>query len=126
MVNDWLSDFVVRIKNGYRSGAKSVETPATKMITGVAKVLVEEGYLKSVKTEKNILTAELKYDKKEPAITGIARVSKPGVRIYSGIKNLPRVLGGLGINILSTPKGILSEKKAKKLNTGGEVIAKVW
>lgn len=126
MVNDLLSDFVTRIRNASASRLEYVEVPATRMLTAVAKVLTEEGYLAKSGVEKGKLRAELKYVGREPVITGILRVSKPGARIYSGIKDLPRVWGGLGINILSTPKGVVSEKKAKKLNTGGEVIAKVW
>ena len=76
--------------------------------------------------QKDELVIKLKYEGKTPALTDIRRVSKPGVRIYSGVKKLPRVLGGLGINILSTPKGIMADKTAKKLHVGGEIIAQVW
>lgn len=126
MVNDPLSDFLTRVRNGYKAHLEFVELPAIKMLGKVAEVLVEEGYLTSSKIENGKLRVELKYINHEPAVTGVARVSKPGARIYSGIKDLPRVLGGLGVHILSTPKGVVSEKKAKKLNTGGEVIAKIW
>ena len=126
MVNDHLSDFVTRIRNGYLAGKKMVEIPNTKLIKAVAKVLTEEGYLAAIKTEEGKQVAQLKYVNRQPVITGISRVSKPGGRIYSGIGDLPRVLGGLGVNILSTPKGVVSERKAKKLNAGGEILLKVW
>jgi small subunit ribosomal protein S8 len=126
MVNDHLSDFVTRIRNGYSARKLSVEIPDTKIVKGVAKVLAEEGYLAGVKTEGGKLLAQLKYENRQPVVTGILRVSKPGARIYSGITDLPRVLGGLGMNILSTPKGILGQKKARKINAGGEVLVKVW
>lgn len=105
---------------------KVFEVPTTKNIEAVSKVLVKTGYLASAKKQENKMILELKYDGKDPVITGIERVSKPGARIYKGVNELPKVLGGYGINILTTPKGILSDKEAKKLNVGGEVIAKVW
>lgn len=126
MVNDHLSDFVTRIRNGYSAGKKSVEIPDTRIVKAVAKVLADEGYLVGIKSENQKYTAQLKYESRQPVITGILRVSKPGARIYSGISDLPRVLGGLGTYILSTPKGIISYKKAKKLNAGGEILLKVW
>lgn len=126
MVNDHLSDFVTRIRNGYKARKSSVEIPDTKIVKAVGKVLAEEGYLVGIKVDDKKLVAQLKYDNKEPVITGIYRVSKPGARIYSGVSDVPRVLGGAGISILSTPKGILANKKAKKLNAGGEILLKVW
>jgi small subunit ribosomal protein S8 len=126
MVNDHLSDFITRIRNGYRASMSTMETTSTKTVEKVAKVLVEEGYLESLKKEGGKLHLTLKYKGKEPALTGITRVSKPGARIYSRIKRLPKVLGGWGISILTTPKGIMSSRQAKKLNTGGEIIAQVW
>jgi small subunit ribosomal protein S8 len=126
MVNDHLSDFVTRIRNGYRARMETLETPSTRAVEKVAKVLVDEGYLAAMIKEGDKLKLTLKYDGKEPALTGIRRVSKPGARIYTRIKSLPRVLGGWGITILTTPKGIISGRRAKKLNTGGEIIALVW
>lgn len=126
MVNDRLSDFITRIRNGYRAKLETIDVPVTKTVERVARVLAEEGYLTTVKKEAGKLTINLKYLGREPVITGIRRVSKPGARIYTGVRNFPKVVGGLGINILTTPKGILSEIKAKKLNTGGEIIAQVW
>jgi len=126
MVSDRLSDFVTRVRNGYSAKLEIIEVPVTKTVEQVARVLADEGYLETVKREKMKLIITLKYAGRDPVITGIKRVSKPGARIYTSVKNFPRVVGGLGINILTTPKGILSEIKAKKLNTGGEIIAQVW
>jgi small subunit ribosomal protein S8 len=126
MVNDTLSDFVTRVRNGYMAGRESILVPATKTVFSVAQVLVKTGYLQNVERSGETMLVRLKYAGKSPAMTGITRVSKPGGRRYSSIKKLPRVWGGLGINILSTPKGIMDGKQAIKLNTGGEVLAQVW
>ncbi|MBI2008746.1 30S ribosomal protein S8 [Candidatus Amesbacteria bacterium] len=126
MVNDPVSDFVARIRNGYRAQLRVVEVPATRLVRRVAEELSQAGFIGEVKEENGVLTLGLKYKGKEPAITGIRRVSKPGARIYAGAGGIPRVLGGLGMNILTTPKGIMSEKKAKKLKVGGEIICQVW
>lgn len=126
MVNDHLSDLVTRVRNGYLAKLAKISVPKTKAVAKVLEVLADEGYVASVKEAGRELEVELKYDGKTPALAGISRVSKPGVRVYAGIKDLPKVCGGLGMNILSTPKGILGEKKARKLKVGGEVIAQVW
>lgn len=128
MVNDSLSDMLIRIKNGYLARAVEVSMPTSKLRVAVADVLVKEKYIKEAKVdaEQGLLVVTLQYDHKAPAITDVRRVSKPGRRIYTSIKSLPRVLGGLGIHILSTPKGVMSQKSAKKLNVGGEVLAQVW
>lgn len=128
MVNDHLSDFVTRIRNGYMAGLSELAVPQTRAVFEVARVLQESGYIE--KAEKisgtRQLLVRLKYKGKKPALTGIKRVSKPGARIYTGSQKIPRIFGGLGINILSTPSGIMADKQAKKLNTGGEIIASVW
>lgn len=126
MVNDHLSDFVTRIRNGYRGKRKMIEVPDTKLVKAVAKVLSDEGYIGEIKKQDDKLWVVLKYESHQPVVTGISRISKPSARIYSGISDLPRVLGGVGMHILSTPQGVVSEKKAKKLNAGGEVLLKVW
>jgi small subunit ribosomal protein S8 len=126
MVTDRLSDFLTRIRNGYVAGADKVEVQSTKMIAGVAKVLVENGYVKGIKNNEGKMVVELKYRGKTPAVSGIIRISKSGARIYRGAGEMPRVLGGLGMNIVTTPKGIISDKQAKKLNVGGEIVARVW
>ncbi len=126
MVNDPLSDLVARIKNGYRAGAREVRLPWSRIKEDVARVLTEQKLVERHEKKENELVIGLRYDGKTPALTDIRRVSKPGVRIYSGVKKLPRVLGGLGINILSTPAGIMADKQAKKLHVGGEIIAQAW
>jgi small subunit ribosomal protein S8 len=126
MVTDRLSDFLTRVRNGYNAGIGELEVPATKVIVGVAKVLAETGYVKGVSVKDGKMVVELKYQGKSPAISGITRISKSGARIYCGAKKFPRVLGGLGLNIVTTPSGIMTDKKAKKLNMGGEIIARVW
>ena len=126
MVNDPLSDLVARIKNGYRAGAREIRLPWSRIKEDVARVLTEQKLVEKYEKEGNELVIFLRYDGKTPALTDIRRVSKPGVRIYSGVKKLPRVLGGLGINILSTPAGIMADKQAKKLHVGGEIIAQAW
>lgn len=126
MVNDPVSDLVIRIKNGYRAELAEVRSPWSSLRERVAKVLLENKLVEKVTREKDELVVTLKYNGKTPALTDIRRVSKPGVRIYTKVKKLPRVLGGLGINILSTPKGVMSDRQAKKLNVGGEIIAQAW
>ena len=126
MVNDHLSDFVTRIRNGYQARLPEIQYPPVKTVWEMAQVLSKEGYVGEVKKTEEGLSIKLKYTAKKPAIMGIKRVSKPGVRRYSGIKDIPKVWGGLGINILSTPKGVLSERQAEKLNSGGEILAQVW
>ena len=126
MVNDPLSDLLSRVKNGYRAKMPEVRLPWSRTKEAVAKVLAEHNFVEKVTKQDQILAIVLKYNGREPALTDIRRVSKPGVRIYSKVKKLPRVLGGIGVNILSTPKGIMGGKQAKKLNVGGEIIAQVW
>ncbi len=126
MVNDHLSDFITRIRNGYMAGRKSVDAPMIKIVEKVAQVLAKEGYVEGVKRADGRLVVDLKYEDKKPVIMGIKRVSKPGARIYTSIQKIERVWGGLGKNILSTPKGIMSDKEARKLKTGGEIICQVW
>ncbi len=126
MVNDHLSDMIARIKNGYRAAAVAVEIPRTKSVAEVIRVLAEEGYVGQAENKDGKIKVNLKYQGKQPAIMGMRRVSKPGVRIYTKRVSIPKVWGGLGINILSTPEGIMSDKKAKKVKTGGEIICQVW
>src|SRR3989337_1948855 len=134
MVNDHLSDFVTRIRNGYGAGLVQILVPQTNIVLKVGETLVRTGYLESVekgdKKTKNLkgpvmATIKLKYNKKKPAVMGISRVSKPGARVYTGVKDIPSVWGRLGTNILSTHKGIMSTKEARKLNIGGEIICQV-
>lgn len=104
----------------------TVTMPFSKLRESVVTVLAKSGYVKDIKIADGQLTVGLIYKSKEPAITEITRVSKPGSRIYCGYKSLPRVLSGLGMQILSTPAGVISDRQARKLKVGGEVICKVW
>ena len=137
MFSDPIADMLTRIKNGYLTGKITVEIPHSKIKENLASLIVKEGYALKYEVEKDspvesgrkrpkIIKLTLKYNKKNPAIEGIKRVSKPGLRIYKGKQHLPKVLGGIGIAIISTPHGLMIEKEAKKLGLGGEVICKIW
>lgn len=129
MVNDPISDMLTRIKNGYMAKRSTVEIPYTKVVGVIAQVLVDNKYLSSMEVVgdlKKTLTVTLRYDAKEPAITEIRRISKPSLRVYAGNKKLPKVLGGLGKALISTPKGVMTDHQARKANLGGEVICEVW
>jgi small subunit ribosomal protein S8 len=129
VVNDPIGDMLIRIKNGYLARKDVVEVPYSKMKEEIAKILVKEGYLKKFKIENlkfKILKLELKYEGKRPAIEGVKRISKPGVRIYAKAGEIPKVKYGFGITIVSTSKGIMTDREAKKKNLGGEVICQVW
>ncbi len=131
--NDPIADMLTRIRNANTAKHDTVEIPASKMKLAIAGILLDEGYIRKYelvdagKDFKNI-KIELKYNdnKKEKVLTGIKRISKPGLRIYAGKDELPRVLGGLGVAIISTNKGVVTDKKARELGVGGEVIAFVW
>lgn len=126
MVNDHLSDLVTRIRNGYRAGKPEVGARSTKLNREFVRVLEEEEYIDGVEVEGEKLVITLKYEGRVGAILGIRRVSRPGARIYQPLRRLKRVWGRLGINILSTPGGVMSERRAKKLKLGGEILAQVW
>lgn len=131
VVTDPIADLLTRIRNALTARHESVTVPASKMKKAIADILVEEGYVKSAEIvddngHPNILIT-LKYGAKyERVITNLKRISKPGLRVYCGSADLPKVLGGLGIAIISTSKGIMTDKKARNLNVGGEVLAYVW
>jgi len=130
MVNDPVGDMLTRIRNGQRARKDSVLTPASKLRARVLDVLQREGYIRGYSEEQMGPAAgiriELKYFEGQPAIKHIARVSKPGRRVYSGSKELPIVRNGLGITIVSTPRGVLSDVEARTQNVGGEVLAEVF
>ena len=132
MMSDPIADMLTRIRNGNVAKHDTVDVPASKMKQAIADILVKEGYIKKyeVITEGNIRTIRItmKYgkDKNEKVITGIKKISKPGLRVYAGKDELPRVLGGLGVAIISTNKGVITDKEARKANVGGEVLAFVW
>ena len=129
-VTDPLGDLLTRIRNGQRARKDSVLTPASKLRARVLDVLQREGYIRGYSEEQMGPAAgiriELKYFEGQPAIKHVARVSKPGRRIYSGAQELPRVRNGLGITIVSTPRGVLSDAEAREANVGGEVLCKVF
>ena len=129
-VTDPLGDLLTRIRNGQRAKKDSVLTPASKLRVRVLDVLQREGYIRGYSEEQMGpaagLRIELKYFEGQPAIKHVARVSKPGRRVYSGSQELPRVRNGLGITIVSTPKGVLSDAEAREQNVGGEVLAEVF
>lgn len=126
MVNDQLSDFVARVNNGYMAGRKDINMPSSRIVESVANVLKHFGYIEELSKVGTELVLTLKYKSGEPAIMGMRRMSRPGARVYSQVKDLPKVWGGLGMNILSTPKGVMGDKEAKKINTGGELLIQVW
>lgn len=130
-ITDPIADMLTRIRNAGTAKHDTVDIPASKMKKAIADILVEEGYVKSYQLiddgTQGIIRVTLKYlPGKEKAIMGLKRVSKPGLRIYAGATELPRVLNGLGIAIISTSKGVMTDKKARKANVGGEVLAFVW
>ena len=129
-VTDPLGDLLTRIRNGQRARKDSVVSPASKLRTRVLDVLQREGYIRGYSEEDmgpvKGVRIELKYFEGQPAIKHVARVSKPGRRIYSGSQSLPRVMNGLGLTIVSTPRGVLSDAEAREQNVGGEVLAEVF
>lgn len=129
-VTDPLGDLLTRIRNGQRARKDSVVSPASKLRVRVLDVLQREGYIRGYSEEDlgpvKGVRIELKYFEGQPAIKHVARVSKPGRRIYSGSQELPRVMNGLGITIVSTPRGVLSDAEAREQNVGGEVLAEVF
>lgn len=126
MVNDPVSDLLTRIKNGYMAGKVEVVVPWSKLKETIASVLVNEGYAANIEAANGKMVVRLKYENKNPAVTEIKRISKPSLRVYAGKANLPRVLGGLGVCVVSTPKGIMTAKEAKKKGLGGEIICEIW
>ena len=131
-MSDPIADMLTRIRNANSAKHATVDIPASREKRAIADILIQEGYVKSYEMIedgiKKTMRVTLKYgkDKNEKVISGIKRISKPGLRVYAGKDELPRVLGGLGIAIVSTNKGIVTEQEARKLGVGGEVIAFVW
>ncbi len=131
-MTDPIADMLTRIRNANTAKHDTVDVPASKMKEAIANILLEEGYIKAVDIVEEgkfkTIRITLKYgkDKNEKIITGIKRISKPGLRVYAGKDELPKVLGGLGIAIISTNKGVLTDKQARAAQVGGEVLAFVW
>lgn len=130
-ITDTIADLLTRIRNASSAKHATVDVPASNVKKAIAQILVDEGYVKSFQLiedgKQGIIRIILKYtDGKSPVITGLRRVSKPGLRIYSSCEDMPKVRKGLGIAIVSTSKGIMTDKKARELNVGGELLAFVW
>ncbi len=131
LMTDPVADFLARIRNAIRARHQKVDVPAAKLKLEIARILKEEGYIANYKsTEEDghkVLRVYLKYSAgNEAAISNLARISRPGCRVYVGRNEIPRVLGGLGINILTTPRGVMTGKEARKQGVGGELLCEVW
>lgn len=132
MVQDKIADMLTRIRNANTAKHDTVDVPSSKMKLAIAQILLEEGYIRKYDLIDNgnfkDIHITLKYgeDKNDKIISGIKRISKPGLRVYAGKEDLPRVLGGLGVAIISTNQGVVTDKKARELQVGGEVLAFVW
>lgn len=129
-VTDPIADMLTRVRNANMKKHATVDIPASRIKKQIANILLEEGYVQEVheinNNKQGVIRITLKYVGKEKVISGIKRISKPGLRVYVGCDELPKVLGGLGIAIVSTPKGLITDKKARELGVGGEVLAFVW
>ena len=130
-ITDTIADMLTRIRNANSAKHPTVDVPASNMKKQIAQILVDEGYIKNFRVieddKQGVIRITLKYtENKSQVITGLRRVSKPGLRIYSNSKDMPKVMKGLGIAIVSTSKGIMTDKKARNLKVGGEVLAFVW
>lgn len=130
-ITDPIADMLTRIRNANSAKHDTVDIPASKMKKAIAQILVDEGYIKSFKVEddgkQGVIEITLKYgENKAAVITGLRRVSKPGLRIYTNCEDMPKVMKGLGVAILSTSKGVMTDREARKANVGGEVLAYIW
>lgn len=130
-ITDTIADLLTRIRNASTSRHETVEIPASNMKKAIVQILLDEGYIKNYSVvdddKQGVIKVTLKYDEnKKSVITGLKRVSKPGLRIYSSVEDMPRVMKGLGIAIISTSKGVMTDRQAHKENVGGEVLAFIW
>ena len=129
-MSDVIADMLTRIRNASNAKHETVDIPASNMKKSIADILVKEGYIKGYQIvedgKQGIIRVALKYNGKEKVIKGLRRVSKPGLRIYASCEDMPRVMNGLGVAIVSTSKGVMTDKEARKNNIGGEVLAFVW
>ncbi len=131
MYTDPISDYLTRLRNALKAKKKSVEIPASNMKKQISEILLKNAFINDYKVvetpdKQGSIVVKLKYNNSESVILGLERVSKPGLRKYSGNKELPRVLNGLGIAIVSTSKGLMTDKEAKQLGIGGEIICNIW
>lgn len=130
-ITDSIADLLTRIRNANTQKHESVKIPASNLKKAIVQILLDEGYIKSFTVtedgKQGVIKVVLKYtEDKAPVITGLRRVSKPGLRIYSDVENLPKVMKGLGIAIISTSKGVMTDRQARNENVGGEVLAYIW
>ncbi len=130
-ITDTIADLLTRIRNASTAKHATVDIPASNMKKSITQILLDEGYIKDYKViddgKQGTIRVTLKYDEnRNSVITGLRRVSKPGLRIYAGCEDLPKVMKGLGVAIISTSKGVMTDKKARELNVGGEVLAFIW
>ncbi len=129
-ISDVIADMLTRIRNANNAKHETVDIPASNMKKAIADILVNEGYISSYTVvedgKQGVIRVTLKYIGKQKVLQGLRRVSKPGLRIYAGAEDMPKVMNGLGIAIVSTSKGIMTDKQARKENVGGEVLAFVW
>jgi small subunit ribosomal protein S8 len=129
-MTDPISDFLTRIRNAAKARHKRVDIPSSNLKKAVAQILVDEKFISGFSVledgKQGVLRVQMKYNGGKPVITGLRRVSKPGIRLYRSADELPRVLGGMGIAIISTPKGVMTDQRARKEHVGGEILAYVW
>lgn len=130
-ITDSIADMLTRIRNAGSAKHETVDVPASNMKKSIAQILIQQGYIQGIEEiqdgKQGIIRLTLKYiENKKPVISGLKRISKPGLRVYAAKDELPKVLGGLGIAILSTSKGVMTDKKARQENIGGEVLAFIW
>jgi len=131
MMTDPIADFLTRIRNANNARKASVDVPWSRQKEALGRVLIDEGYLESVTVmeakPRNVLRLDLRYDgQRRPVITGVRRVSRPSLRVYVGVDDIPAVRRGLGVNVLSTPKGVLADRTVRREHVGGEVICTIW
>ena len=124
--NDPIADMLTRIRNANTAKHDTVDVPSSKMKIAIANILLDEGYIEKYDFVENGNFKDIRKDKNEKIISGLKRISKPGLRVYAGKEDMPKVLGGLGIAIVSTNQGVITDKQARKLGVGGEVLAFVW
>ena len=130
-ITDTIADLLTRIRNANSAKHDTVQIPASNMKKAICQILADEGYIKGFSVEEDgkqgVITVTLKYlEGKQPVIQGLRRVSKPGLRIYSSVEDMPKVMKGLGVAIISTSKGVMTDREARKQNVGGEVLAFIW
>ncbi|NCN87646.1 MAG: 30S ribosomal protein S8 [Candidatus Pacebacteria bacterium] len=129
-MTDPIADMIIRVKNAFMANKAEVSIPHSKVKVAIAKILEAEGYVESFEVEptkpQQTINVKLKYVGKIPAITEVRRLSKPGRRVYSTVKDIPRALGGYGVTIVSTSRGVITGSQARKMNVGGEVLCQIW